>query len=116
MLPELNVPTRLPKDYINKYRAASVKQKEEPNTKENERLPSNYRTALCKFFLTNSCKRGDSCAYSHDTSQFPCRAFHIKKSCTRKNCGFSHEKVSGELLEEMEGAKTEETFFMSTLL
>jgi cleavage and polyadenylation specificity factor subunit 4 len=116
MLPELNVPTRLSKDYIKKYRAAPARRKEEPSTRESERLPANYRTALCKFFLVNSCKKGESCAYSHDTSQFPCRAFHIKKNCTKKNCGFSHEKASEEALQELEGPKTEELQFISTLL
>lgn len=62
---------------------------------------SNYRSQVCKFFLTHSCTKGDACSYSHDVKRFPCKAFHVKRNCTRKNCMFSHEPVSVAELNRM---------------
>ncbi|CAD25870.1 putative zinc finger protein [Encephalitozoon cuniculi GB-M1] len=118
MLPKLNVPTRLNKSYLMEYRAHKTIPRATQKPREHERSTPNYRTILCKFFLMNSCKHGDSCTYSHDTSKFPCKAFHLKGNCTRKDCPFSHEPLSGAAMEEMINEKEEEPtlLFKSTLL
>ncbi|ADM12471.1 putative zinc finger domain-containing protein [Encephalitozoon intestinalis ATCC 50506] len=118
MLPKLNVPTRLNKSYLLEYRVHKIVPKTTPKPREVERSASNYRTILCKFFLMNSCKHGDNCTYSHDTSKFPCKAFHIKGNCTRKDCPFSHEPPTDKEMEEIISEKQEEStsFFKSTLL
>lgn len=122
MLPKLNVPTRLSKKYLSEHRACATECIASKNTsKENERTPptpntpNNYRTMLCKFFLANTCKHGDGCAFSHNLSQFPCRAFHLRGSCTKRSCPFSHAPVSAETLQEMQG-RQEEPSFKSTLM
>lgn len=118
MLQKLNVPTNLTKDYIIKYRTNKLclKPIDTTKSKDVERHPINYRTALCKFFMVNSCTRGDTCAYSHDMSQFPCKAFHLKKNCTKKNCPFSHELNTGEFPMEEEEIKEIKHTFSSSLL
>ncbi|TBU09181.1 hypothetical protein CWI39_0018p0050 [Hamiltosporidium magnivora] len=79
----------------------------------------NYRTQICKFFISNSCTRGDECTFSHDTSKFPCRAYHLRNSCTRKICLFSHKPISLEELKRMkdeeEGDVSEAINFISPL-
>lgn len=102
---KLVVPTCKDITYLLKYRTYSPDCIEE--LKVTERKPFNYRTSLCKFFLVNACTRGDECAYSHDTSQFPCKAFFIRKNCKRKVCMFSHDpktldKMDEEIPEEEE--------------
>ncbi|KAF7682674.1 Zinc finger CCCH domain-containing protein 4 [Astathelohania contejeani] len=80
----------------------------------------NYKTELCKFFLNKSCTRGDDCTYSHDTHKYPCKAFHLRNNCSRKNCMFSHEPIKPEILKQLEAeefsAKTENgNIFISPL-
>ncbi|AFM99245.1 hypothetical protein KMI_02g04100 [Encephalitozoon hellem] len=119
MLPKLNVPTRLNKNYLLEYRTHKAAPRPVQKPQEHERPASNnYRTILCKFFLMNSCKHGDNCTYSHNTSKFPCKAFHIRKNCIRKDCPFSHEPLSDEAMEEIinEKQETPTSFFKSTLL
>lgn len=55
---------------------------------------TNHRSTICKFFLTNSCKKGDDCNFSHNIRKFPCKAYHIRNNCTRKVCTFSHDPIS----------------------
>jgi len=138
MFKKLNVPTKQDKNYLLKYRSYSsqcieqlknIKFKQSNDTitaainmedsKESTELienkPFNYRTLLCKFFLVNACTRGDNCAYSHDTTQFPCKAFFLRQNCKRKNCMFSHNSDTldklDEPFEETQDAKIESPFF-----
>lgn len=106
---KLIVPTNKDISYLLKYRTYSSECLEE--LKCIEKKPFNYRTSLCKFFLVNACTRGDECAFSHDTTQFPCKAFFIRKNCKRKTCLFSHDpktldKLDVELTEEEQKFET----------
>ncbi|KAL1915727.1 uncharacterized protein VTP21DRAFT_6486 [Calcarisporiella thermophila] len=66
---------------------------EEPSIKRN---PQNH-TEICKFFRSYSCVKGESCPYSHDLKQEPCRFFHLKKYCEKgSSCRFSHDLLSDE--------------------
>lgn len=56
--------------------------------------PRRKLQVLCRFFLTNSCTRGDDCAFSHEISKFPCQDFHLRKNCNKKLCSYSHEPVT----------------------
>lgn len=113
MFKKLTVPTNKDKNYLLKYRTYSSSCIEE--LKDTEKKPFNYRTLLCKFFLVNACTRGDDCAYSHDTSQFPCKAHFIRHSCKRKNCLFSHDPNTLDKLDETieETSKVESPFFLN---
>lgn len=70
-----------------------ILKKENITERIEERKPA-YRAKLCRFFLFNSCTRGDSCTYSHDTFKFPCKSFHLKKMCNRVRCVFSHDDLT----------------------
>ena len=64
------------------------------------------KTPICKFFLTNSCNRGNKCPYRHEyppnyqpnpqqQQQHPQNNSHICKfflmnKCTKKNCTYFH--------------------------
>lgn len=96
-LTKLNVPTRLSKLYLKKYR------------RFNNIKPKNYRTQLCKFHLSKTCTKGDKCTYSHDLKKFPCKAFHLRNNCNRKICPFSHQPLNDDELERLkEDAKCED--------
>lgn len=118
MLPKLNVPTRLNKDYLLEYRAHKSIPRAPQRPRECSKPTPSYRTILCKFFLMSSCKHGDSCSYSHDTSKFPCKAFHLRRSCTRRSCPFSHEPISDAAMKALVEEQPEEPAapFKSTLL
>lgn len=80
------------------YHEKTVKknlEKEKPN------FNYSYKSAICRFFLNNSCTRGDNCAFSHNIRNFPCRAFHLRKNCTRKLCTYSHDPVSMAVFNKM---------------
>lgn len=55
---------------------------------------------VCKFFLTKSCVKGDSCEFMH--SEFPCRYYYLDidhpKGSNEDECQFSH---GGPLNKEM---------------
>lgn len=54
------------------------------------RLPRLF--GVCKFYLTDTCAKGDLCEYMH--SDFPCRYFYLDMDHPRQlnalNCRFSH--------------------------
>lgn len=54
---------------------------------------------LCKYFVKNACIRGSNCSFSHNLGKFPCKLFHLKKNCRRRNCQFSHAAISREELD-----------------
>ncbi|OAG31192.1 hypothetical protein NEDG_01605 [Nematocida displodere] len=67
--------------------------------KENSIIKNIYKPEkkhLCKYFVKNACIRGSNCTFSHDLAKFPCKLFHIKKNCRRRNCQFSHAPISEE--------------------
>ncbi|ELQ76948.1 Polyadenylation factor I complex, subunit, Yth1 (CPSF subunit), partial [Trachipleistophora hominis] len=85
-----------------------------PQRRTDSTKQSNYRSQICRFFLTHSCTKGDACSYSHDIKRLPCKAFHMKKNCSRKNCMFSHEPISvAELNRMAESEKWENNDFVS---
>lgn len=50
---------------------------------------------VCKYYLTDSCHKGDKCLFMH--SEYPCKYFHIRKLCyNNSNCNFSHEPLNEE--------------------
>ncbi|KAG0440009.1 Zinc finger CCCH domain-containing protein 4 [Dictyocoela muelleri] len=85
----MDVPTRLDKSFLKIHRRQTIVRQR------------HYRTQLCKFHLNKSCTRGDACTYSHDLKMFPCKAFHVRKNCRRKNCPFSHEPLCEEDLNKL---------------
>ncbi|WUR02757.1 zinc finger C3H domain-containing protein [Vairimorpha necatrix] len=99
-------------DLLDKYIKKNKKHKVEESS---DKKPFNYRTLLCKFFLVNACTKGDDCGYSHDTSQFPCKAHFVRQSCKRKNCLFSHDPNTldklDECLEDNNLSKVDSPFF-----
>ena len=47
---------------------------------------------LCKFFLNNSCTRGNDCIWSHNTKEFPCKYLHGTGLCDKAQaCNFNHD-------------------------
>lgn len=58
------------------------------------RLNPERQMPVCKFFLSNSCLKGENCSFLHDLRRVPCRAYHIRKNCHRRICTFSHNPVS----------------------
>ncbi|EJW04214.1 hypothetical protein EDEG_01495 [Edhazardia aedis USNM 41457] len=80
------------------------------NTQQIDPYAKSYRTQLCKFFLNKTCTKGDECTYSHNLAQFPCKAYFVKKNCTRPNCQFSHdESVNPALIEQFKEEEDEKT-------
>ncbi|KRH93443.1 Polyadenylation factor I complex, subunit, Yth1 (CPSF subunit) [Pseudoloma neurophilia] len=65
------------------------------------RLNYNGQRPICKFYLSNSCTRGENCTFSHDLRKIPCRSFHLRKNCNRKICTYSHEPVSAAVYNKM---------------
>ncbi|KAM0675750.1 Zinc finger CCCH domain-containing protein 6 [Gurleya vavrai] len=65
-------------------------------------LMKNFKTEICKFFLKKACTKGEKCSFSHDTTKFPCKAYHLRKNCTRKICNFSHEPIDQFALEKLQ--------------
>lgn len=51
------------------------------------------KTVLCRWFSRGHCRfNAENCKYSHDRSQFACRAMMYKGSCAKgTNCYFSHD-------------------------
>lgn len=65
-------------------------------TKSQYKSQSQSQT-ICKFFLTNSCTKGNKCTYSHDMKGLPCKFFHALGYCDKGNeCNFSHSRLSTE--------------------
>lgn len=68
MLRRLDVPTHLPKDFLLAYINENVALEIPPRPKK--RHTPYFSNILCKFFVKNSCIKGDECIFSHDLSQF----------------------------------------------
>ncbi len=70
------------------------------NTYHQSVTKSQYKSqsqTICKFFLTNSCTKGNKCTYSHDMKGLPCKFFHALGYCDKGNeCSFSHSRLSTE--------------------
>ncbi|KAJ1649784.1 nuclear fragile X mental retardation protein interacting protein 1 [Dispira simplex] len=58
------------------------------------RPPPKKINAVCRYFKTNSCGKGDLCQFSHDLKLEKCRFYLEKGYCRRGNqCPYSHSKV-----------------------
>ncbi|TBU18665.1 putative zinc finger protein [Ordospora colligata] len=116
MLPKMNVPTRLGKEYLLEHRMhkAISKPAQHPH-QEDSRSSINHRTVLCKFFLMNSCRHGENCTYSHETNKFPCRMYYLNNNCNKKDCSFSHGPFSDDVICNLISEKHETVQFKSTL-
>ena len=56
---------------------------------------------MCKFFLAGACSKDTQCPYSHDTTTYPCRFYHLEGNCGHgKECRFSHEALSNHSYQE----------------
>lgn len=75
-------------------------QKKEPQAGD-----SNFKTTICKFFLSGQCTKGDGCTFSHgeeEGAQMPpeqnetmCK-FYPEGRCTKgASCPFKHEGAEG---------------------
>nr|CCA26150.1 conserved hypothetical protein [Albugo laibachii Nc14] len=53
---------------------------------------------LCRKFCKNQCRFGDSCRYSHNRAEFPCKSVELKRPCRKGDaCPFSHEEGLGQI-------------------
>ncbi|KAM0676781.1 hypothetical protein BDAP_002599 [Binucleata daphniae] len=79
----------------------------------------NYKTQLCRYFMSKTCTKDDKCNFSHDLSRFPCKAYHLRNNCTRAKCPFSHEQLKDDelarLKEGEENLEEKKYEFKSTL-
>lgn len=138
MIRKMMVPTKLGKDLLF-YRHQILKQNKKKMTEKNcqenlkklknqkdssensselfliqKKILKNNSDKICKFFLNNSCLKGENCSFSHNIRKFPCKAFHLKKNCSRKICTYSHEPVSlSEFNKMMEEEIRENKTFIS---
>ena len=56
---------------------------------------------LCKFFLTGNCHRGDSCNYSHQTKEYPCKYLHGTGVCEKAHgCIFKHSLLNEQEIQK----------------
>ncbi|KAM0687445.1 hypothetical protein COBT_001315 [Conglomerata obtusa] len=78
-----------------------IKRNKNNVTNQTNHLPKNYKTQLCRFFLSKSCTKGNDCHYSHDLKKFPCKAFHLRKNCRRNKCSFSHDPIDQLTLDRL---------------
>ena len=63
---------------------------------------------VCRFHLTGSCMKGDSCYYSHDLSRVPCRYFHLWGTCMAgPTCRFSHGPIDPSALAKLRAEEAE---------
>jgi CCCH-type zinc finger len=94
MIVKLSVPTRLSKEYLLKYlnrdNALQV-----PDKLKRKHSP-HFSNVLCKFYLKNSCSRGQECSFSHDPSQFPCNNQLQNRNCLRQHCQFKHDTSNSD--------------------
>lgn len=65
---------------------------------QGNKIRHNYKSdQLCKFFITGSCHKGNSCHFSHDLKKFPCKYYHALGYCDKANfCPFSHFRLLTE--------------------
>lgn len=55
----------------------------------------NLKDDLCKYISNDTCLKGDSCVFSHDTKRFPCKYYHGVGLCNSgDNCKFSHIRLT----------------------
>lgn len=66
MLKRLDVPTHMPADFLLTYINRDVALEAPPRPKK--RHTPYFSNILCKFFVKNSCTKGDECIFSHDLS------------------------------------------------
>ena len=60
-----------------------------------------FKTSMCKYFLENSCKKGDKCSHAHAPSELQekpvlsktrmCKQILRNGNCTDQGCSFAHE-------------------------
>jgi hypothetical protein len=67
MLPNLVVPTAKPREILDRFFNSKLPLEIPPKNKK-EHAPF-YSEVVCKFFIKNSCTKGDSCMFSHDLNK-----------------------------------------------
>lgn len=95
MLKKHNVQTRQPKEFLLKYLSKENVLKM-PILLEKKHTPY-FSNILCKFFVKNSCTKGEECIFSHDFSQFQCPSMASNESCNELDCKYSHNNVKSEV-------------------
>ena len=60
-----------------------------------------YKTCMCKYFLENACRKGDSCSHAHSASELQqkpvlsktrmCKQILRNGNCNDPECAFAHE-------------------------
>ena len=71
MLSHRAVPTRMPREFIEKYLTAEAHHSMRARRAPAARRP-HYPGILCKFFAAGGCMRGAACIFSHDAKRFAC--------------------------------------------
>lgn len=91
MLKKLDVPTHMPKDFLLKYINCEVDLEIPPKPKK--RHTPYFSNILCKFFVKNSCVKGNECIFSHDLSQFLCSDMASGRECSKADCVYKHDEI-----------------------
>lgn len=93
----------------------NIENKEKIDNKENKESESDYTKnnyknnykdkgferrkpqEICKYYLGNSCSKGNKCTFSHNLKSVPCKFYHALGYCDKGNrCQFGHTRLLSE--------------------